>query len=99
MAELCGGQVGVLNDVLTNVGNVVRKGRLGPGQTVCADLTNGVFKEHAQIAKDIGSRAPYEEWLSSSSRLAELGGTSYTSEPQMSPADVSLSSFPSPGAL
>ncbi len=45
-------QVGVLNDVLTNVGNVVRKGRLGPGQTVCADLAVGEFKEHSQIAKE-----------------------------------------------
>ena len=87
---VCAGQVGVLNDVLTNVDNVVRKGRLGPGQTVCADLTHGVFKEHGQIAKDIGARAPYQEWLSSSTRLAELGSSSYTSEPQMSAAEVTL---------
>ncbi|BDA41678.1 Ferredoxin-dependent glutamate synthase, chloroplastic [Coccomyxa sp. Obi] len=81
-------EVGVLNDVLTNVDNVVRKGRLGPGQTIVADLTHGTFKEHAQIAKEVGSRAPYAEWLSSSSRLAELGGSSYTAEPQMSSAQV-----------
>lgn len=99
VADVCGGQVGVLNDVLTNVDNVVRKGRLGPGQTVCADLTNGVFKEHAQIAKDIGARAPYHEWLSSSTRLAELGGTSYTSETQMSSAEVTFPSSPLLGAL
>lgn len=92
---MVGGQVGVLNDVLTNVDNVVRKGRLGPGQTIVADLTHGTFKEHAQIAKEVGSRAPYAEWLSSSSRLAELGGSKYTAEPQMSSAQVITRLYPS----
>ena len=31
-------EVGVLGDVLTNASHVVRKGRLGPGQMICADL-------------------------------------------------------------
>lgn len=31
-------EVGVLGDVLSNASHVVRKGRLGPGQMVCADL-------------------------------------------------------------
>lgn len=84
-------QVGVLNDVLTNVDNVVRKGRLGPGQTVMADLTHGTFKEHSQIAKEVGASKPYAEWLSSSTRLADLGASQYTPEPQHSPADVSRS--------
>ena len=52
-------QVGVLDDVLTNVDNVVRKGRLGPGQTVVADLSSGTFKENTQIAKEVGRQAPY----------------------------------------
>lgn len=34
-------EVGVLGDVLTNAENIVAKGRLGPGQMVCADLTEG----------------------------------------------------------
>lgn len=84
-----------MNDVLTNVDNVVRKGRLGPGQTIVADLTHGTFKEHAQIAKEVGSRAPYAEWLSSSPRLPELGGSSYTAEPQMSSAQVNSRSYSS----
>ncbi len=87
--SLCLLQVGVLNDVLTNVDNVVRKGRLGPGQTVVADLTHGTFKENTQIAKEVGARAPYAEWLSGSTRLAELGASEFTQETQLSPADVS----------
>lgn len=31
-------EVGVLGDVLSNAANIVRKGRLGPGQMICADL-------------------------------------------------------------
>lgn len=34
-------EVGVLGDVLSNAENIVAKGRLGPGQMVCADLTEG----------------------------------------------------------
>jgi len=33
-------EVGVLGDVLSNAKHTVRKGRLGPGQMVCADLAD-----------------------------------------------------------
>ncbi len=85
-------QVGVLDDVLTNVDNVIRKGRLGPGQTVVADLSSGTFKENTQIAKEVGSRAPYEEWLSSSTRLKDLNASGYSRECLMPSADVRPSS-------
>jgi len=81
--------VGVLDDVLTNVHNVVRKGRLGPGQMISADLVEGVFKENVQIAREVATELPYREWLSSSKRLAELarpGG--YLEEPQMRADEV-----------
>lgn len=81
-------QVGVLDDVLTNVDNVIRKGRLGPGQTVVADLSSGTFKENTQIAKEVGSKAPYEEWLSSSTRLKDLNASDYTRECLMSSSEV-----------
>lgn len=78
----------MLDDVLTNVDNVIRKGRLGPGQTLVADLSSGTFKENMQIAKEVGSRAPYEEWLSSSTRLKDLNASSYSRECLMSSAEV-----------
>ena len=81
-------QVGVLDDVLTNVDNVIRKGRLGPGQTLVADLSSGTFKENMQIAKEVGSRAPYEEWLSTSTRLKDLNASGYSRECLMQSADV-----------
>lgn len=84
-----GAQVGVLDDVLTNVHNVVRKGRLGPGQMISANLVEGVFKESVQIAREVSTAQPYREWLATSSRLADLappGG--YLEEPQMGAAEV-----------
>ena len=45
-------EVGVLGDVLTGAGNVVAKGRLGPGMTVAVDLATGNFKENTAIARE-----------------------------------------------
>ena len=39
-------EVGVLNDIMSNAPNVVKKGRLGPGTMICVDLENGTFKEN-----------------------------------------------------
>ena len=56
-------QVGVLGDVLTNAPNVVRKGRLGPGQMVCADLQRGSFQTTQELAAEVAAAHPYAEWL------------------------------------
>lgn len=56
-------QVGVLGDVLTNAENVVAKGRLGPGQMVCADLSKGTFQNTQELAREVAAGHPYSEWL------------------------------------
>lgn len=82
-------EVGVLGDVLTNAGNVVAKGRLGPGQMVCADLLEGTFAENTAIAKDLASRAPYAEWLRASARrLSDMGASQVLGECQLSADEV-----------
>lgn len=69
-------EVGVLGDVLTNAENVVAKGRLGPGQMVCADLVEGWFRTNTEIAKDVATRAPYGEWVKSCARkLSEMNAS------------------------
>lgn len=81
-------EVGVLGDVLSNAKNIVAKGRLGPGQMVCADLSAGTFKENTEIAKDVASRAPYKSWLSECARhLEELNASQIISDCQMDAAD------------
>ncbi|RMH01234.1 MAG: glutamate synthase large subunit, partial [Aquificota bacterium] len=42
---------------------VVKKGRLGPGDTLLVDLREGVVKETEEILKELSSQKPYGEWL------------------------------------
>lgn len=56
-------QVGVLGDVLSNAENITSKGRLGPGQMVCADLSRGIFQNTIDLAKEVAEARPYKEWL------------------------------------
>lgn len=82
-------EVGVLGDAITNASNVVAKGRLGPGQMVCADLVTGVFAENAAISRAIATRQPYKEWLSASlRRIEQLCPPSYPAEAVMEPAQM-----------
>ncbi len=77
-------EVGVLGDVFDNAANIVAKGRLGPGQMVCADMINGTFKENTQIAKDVAGASPYSEWVASSSRtLTSLNASKVLEDCQM----------------
>jgi len=59
--------VGVLNDALTNASNIIRKGRLGPGQMVCVDLEKGTFQNTQELAREAANAHPYSEWLKSRS--------------------------------
>jgi glutamate synthase (ferredoxin) len=70
--------VGVLGDVLTNAGNVVAKGRLGPGMMIEADLVTGEFKENTEVAKEVAARCDYKGWLASVETLV-------TAEPAAAP--------------
>ena len=82
-------EVGVLGDALTNAGNIVAKGRLGPGQMVCADLVAGTFSGNTAIAKAVAGRHPYGEWVASTStRLADLGASTFPSAPSLAASDA-----------
>ena len=43
--------------------DVVRKGRLKPGEMIAVDLRNGVLLENAEIEQGFAARAPYKKWL------------------------------------
>ncbi|MCI0517253.1 MAG: glutamate synthase large subunit [Woeseiaceae bacterium] len=43
--------------------DVVRKGRLRPGEMLAVDLRNGVLLENAEIEENLAARAPYKKWL------------------------------------
>lgn len=42
---------------------VLKKGRLGPGDTLVVDLSKGEVKETEEILKELASQKPYGEWL------------------------------------
>jgi len=42
---------------------VVRKGRLGPGQILCVDTTRGRIMEDAEITQYFAARQPYDKWV------------------------------------
>jgi glutamate synthase (ferredoxin) len=54
-------ETGVIDDLLEE--DIVEKGRLGPGQMINVDLSNGAFKDNIAIKSEIASRHPYGEWL------------------------------------
>ncbi len=67
--------------------NVVRKGRLGPGEMIAVDLVNGVLLENDDIHDIIKSRAPYKKWLKNGVRYleSELIDTHTAAEPMDPP--------------
>ncbi|MGH8221405.1 MAG: glutamate synthase large subunit, partial [Woeseiaceae bacterium] len=45
------------------VEDVIRKGRLGPGEMIAVDLRNGVLLDNDEIEETLAARAPYKKWL------------------------------------
>ena len=42
---------------------VIRTGRLGPGQMLCADLTTGTLTFDREIKEALAKKAPYRQWI------------------------------------
>jgi len=63
--------------------DVVRKGRLGPGEMLAVDLVNGVLLENDDIHDILKTRAPYKKWLKQGVRYldSELIDTHIAAEP------------------
>ncbi|KAL3924314.1 MAG: hypothetical protein SGILL_001124 [Bacillariaceae sp.] len=54
-------ETGVIPDL--DEGDIVEKGRLGPGQMINVDLITGEFKDNIGIKSEIAQRHPYGEWI------------------------------------
>ena len=57
---IVGSEVGAVS---IDEAKIVRKGKVGPGQMIAADLRRGVFEENHAIKTALASRRPYAEWL------------------------------------
>jgi len=43
--------------------NVVQKGRLGPGQMLCVDLSKNIVLDNWTIKKEVSNKFPYRKWI------------------------------------
>ena len=53
-------EVGVYNP---NDENILKKGRLGPGQMLCVDLNKGLVLDNWMIKSSVAKKFPYKKWL------------------------------------
>src|SRR5690606_1828704 len=51
--------------------DVVRKGRMGPGQMLCLDLSTGKLLENEEINNTLKARHPYKAWLKKGVKFLE----------------------------
>ena len=65
--------------------DVIRKGRLGPGDMLCLDLETGILQETDEIDRQLKVRKPYRQWLSEHARYLNT---------QMDQEDLSAVSVP-----
>lgn len=59
---------------------VVEKGRLGPGQMIAVDTTQGVLLRDLEIKKQIASKKPYAAWVSANLRKVSSQQISQSTE-------------------
>ena len=53
-------EAGVIN---LNTQNILKKGRLGPGQMFCLDMINKIVLDNSMIKQSVASSCPYKKWL------------------------------------
>nr|YP_009511614.1 glutamate synthase [Melanthalia intermedia]AXI97491.1 glutamate synthase [Melanthalia intermedia] len=53
-------EVGSFNN---DLGKVVQKGRLGPGQMLCVDMVNNLILDNWTVKQSIANKFPYKKWI------------------------------------
>ncbi|MEK0082065.1 glutamate synthase large subunit [Benzoatithermus flavus] len=53
-------------------GDVIEKGRVGPGETIAVDLTTGRFYRDQELKDYLASLKPYSKWVQNITHLDEL---------------------------
>lgn len=75
---ICGSEVGA---VPVDEARILRKGKVGPGQMIAADLRTGRFEENDAIRGALAARQPYADWLKRHMRVLAPAGAPRVSEP------------------
>jgi glutamate synthase (ferredoxin) len=74
---VCGSEVGA---VAVDEARIVRKGKVGPGQMIAADLRSGRFEDNAAIKSALAARQPYSEWLARQMEVLPPAGVAHYAE-------------------
>ncbi len=74
---ICGSEVGAVE---VDEARVVRKGKVGPGQMIAADLRTGRFEENEAIKSALAARQPYAEWLGRQMEVLPPAGAAHIAE-------------------
>ncbi|MCS6938980.1 MAG: glutamate synthase large subunit [Roseiflexus sp.] len=75
---ICGSEAGAVS---IDESRIIRKGKVGPGQMIAADLRTGRFEENDDIRSRLAARQPYAEWLKRHMRVLAPAGAPRVSEP------------------
>ncbi|MEO7909608.1 MAG: glutamate synthase large subunit [Roseiflexaceae bacterium] len=90
---VCGSEVGA---VIVDDARVIRKGKVGPGQMIAADLRTGRFEDNAAIKSALAARQPYAEWLACQMEVLPPAGMAHIAggyEPESSTSKASKSAL------
>src|SRR5215207_6052174 len=90
---VCGSEVGA---VQIDDARVVRKGKVGPGQMIAADLQTGRFEDNAAIKSALAAQQPYAEWLARQMEVLPPAGMAHIAggyEPESSASKASKSAL------
>ncbi len=71
---VCGSEVGAVE---IDDARVIRKGKVGPGQMIAADLRTGLFETNADIKSRMATEAPYAAWLSARMQVLSPAGKAH----------------------
>ncbi len=86
-----GSEVGAVH---VDEARIIKKGKVGPGQMIAADLRTGRFEENEAIKSRLAQRQPYSKWLEQHVQVLSPAGGAYYSEgyePESSASQASKS--------
>ncbi|KPV51894.1 glutamate synthase, partial [Kouleothrix aurantiaca] len=59
---------------------VIKKGKVGPGQMIAADLRTGQFEDNATIKSRLAAAEPYAQWLAGQMEVLPPAGVAHIAE-------------------
>ncbi len=74
---VCGSEVGA---VTIDDARVIKKGKVGPGQMIAADLRTGTFEDNKTIKSRLAAANPYAEWLARQMEVLPPAGVEHIAE-------------------